>query len=214
MLNGHHWVHLLFAVSVRERSLDLLVARLQPVQEQGHWGDGHRVWLHGVPCEVGRQVLPLMGHDLACWQLSMMFMGMVMYTLFMVPLGKQQLVWDLVRGAWAPELTLELDCVDHNKLWKTLKEMGITDYVTCLLSNLYAVQETIVSILYGTTDWFRTEKGIQQGCLLTPCLFDLYAEHIMRNAGLDELQAGIKITRRNINNLSYADDTTLMAESK
>ena len=143
-----------------------------------------------------------------------MFMGMVMYTLFMVPLGKQQLVWDLVRGAWAPELTLELDCVDHNKLWKTLKEMGITDYVTCLLSNLYAGQETIVSILYGTTDWFRTEKGIQQGCLLTPCLFDLYAEHIMRNAGLDELQAGIKITRRNINNLSYADDTTLMAESK
>ena len=141
-------------------------------------------------------------------------MGMVMYTLFMVPLGKQQLVWDLVRGAWAPELTLELDCVDHNKLWKTLKEMGITDYVTCLLSNLYAGQETIVSILYGTTDWFRTEKGIQQGCLLTPCLFDLYAEHIMRNAGLDELQAGIKITRRNINNLSYADDTILMAESE
>ena len=144
----------------------------------------------------------------------MTFMGMFMYTLFMVPLGKQQLVWDLVRGAWAPELALELDCVDHNKLWKTLKEMGITDYVTCLLSNLYAGQETIVRILYGTIDWFRTEKGIQQGCLLTPCLFNLYAEHIMRNAGLDELQAGIKITRRNINNLRYADDTTLMAESK
>ena len=108
----------------------------------------------------------------------------------------------------------ELDCVDHNKLWKTLKEMGITDYVTCLLSNLYAGQETIIRTLYGTTDWFRTEKGVQQGCLLTPCLFNLYAEHIMRNAGLDELQAGIKITRRSINNLRYADDTTLMAESK
>ena len=92
--------------------------------------------------------------------------------------------------------------------------MGITDYVTCLLSNLYAGQETIIRTLYGTTDWFRTEKGVQQGCLLTPCLFNLYAEHIMRNAGLDELQAGIKITRRSINNLRYADDTTLMAESK
>ena len=99
-------------------------------------------------------------------------------------------------------------------MWKTLKEMGITDYVTCLLSNLYAGQETIIRTLYGTTDWFRTEKGVQQGCLLTPCLFNLYAEHIMRNAGLDELQAGIKITRRSINNLRYADVTTLMAESK
>ena len=166
------------------------------VWEWGHRGHGYWVWLHSVPHEGGRQVLPLLGHDLAFWQLSTMFTGMFMYTLFMVPKGKQQLVWDLVRGAWVPKLALELDCVDHNKLWKTLKEMGITDYVTCLLSNLYAGQVTIVRTLYGTTDWFRIEKGVQQGYLLTPCLFNLYAEHIMRNAGLDELQAGIRITRQ------------------
>ena len=93
-------------------------------------------------------------------------------------------------------------------------EMGISDHLTCLLRNLYAGQEATVRTLYRTTDWFRIEKGVQQGCLLSPCLFNLYAEHIMRNAGLDELQAGIKIARRNINNLSHVDCTTLMTGSK
>ena len=92
--------------------------------------------------------------------------------------------------------------------------MGIPDHLTCLLRNLYVGQEAAVRTLYGTTDWFRIEKGIWQGCLLSPCLFNQYTEHITRNVGLDELQAGIKIGRRNINNLRYADDTTLMAESR
>ena len=92
--------------------------------------------------------------------------------------------------------------------------MGIPDHLTCLLRNLYAGQEATVGTLYGTTDWFKIKKGVQQGCLLSPCLFNLYAEHIMRNAGLDELQAGIKIHRRNISNLKYANDATLMAENK
>ena len=92
--------------------------------------------------------------------------------------------------------------------------MGIPDHFTCLLRNLYAGQEAIVRILYGSTDWFKIQKGVQQGSLLSPCLFNLYTEHIMRNAGMDELQAGIKISRRNINNLRYLDDTTLMSESK
>ena len=105
------------------------------------------------------------------------------------------------------------DCVDHNKLWKTLKEIGITDHLTCLLRNLYASQEATVRTLYGTTNWFRIEKGVQD-CSLSPCLFNLHEEHIMRNAILDELQAGIKIAGRNTNNLRYADDTTLMAESE
>ena len=104
--------------------------------------------------------------------------------------------------------------MDHNKLWKALQERGIPDHLTCLLRNLYAGQEATVRTLYGTTDWFKIEKGAQQGCLLSPCLLNLYTEHIMRNVGLDELQAGIKIGRRNINNLRYADDPTLMAESK
>ena len=104
--------------------------------------------------------------------------------------------------------------MDHNKQWKTFKELRIPDHLTCLVRNLYSSQEATVRILYGTTDWFRTEKGVLQGCLMSPCLFYLYAEHIMRNAGLDELQAGIKIARRNINNLSYAHDTTLKAESE
>ena len=104
------------------------------------------------------------------------------------------------------------DYIDHDKLWKTLREMGIPDHLTCLLRNLYAGQEATVRTLYGTTDWFKIEKGVWQGCLLSPCLFNLYAEHIMRNARLDELQAGIKIGGRNINNLRYVDDTTLMAE--
>ena len=104
--------------------------------------------------------------------------------------------------------------VYHNKPWKILKEMGITDHLTCLLRNLYAGQEATVRTGHGTTDWFQIGKGVCQGCILSPCLFNLYAEYIMRNAGLDEAQTGIKIARRNINNLRYADDTTLMAESK
>ena len=93
------------------------------------------------------------------------------------------------------------DCVDHNQLWKILKEMGIPDHLTCLLRNLYAGQEATVRTGHGTTDWFQIRKGVHQGCILSPCLFNLYAEYIMRNAGLEEAQAGIKIARRNINNL-------------
>ena len=104
------------------------------------------------------------------------------------------------------------DCVDHNKLWKILKEMGIPDYLTCLLRNLHAGQETTVRTGHGTTDWFQIRKGVCQGCILSSCLFNLYAEYFMRNAGLDEAQAGIKIAGKNINNLRYADDTTLIAE--
>ena len=107
-----------------------------------------------------------------------------------------------------------LDCVDHNKLWKILKEMRIPDHLTCLLRNLYAGQEATVRTGHATTDWFQIGKGTHQGCILSPYLFNSYAEYIMRNAGLDEAQAGIKIARRNINNLRYADDTTLMAESE
>src|SRR5574337_1291432 len=106
------------------------------------------------------------------------------------------------------------DCVDHNKLWKILKEMGIPDHLTCLLRSLYAGQEATVRTGHGTTDWFQIGKGVCQGCILSPCLFNLCAEYIMRNAGLEETQAGIKIARRNINNLRYAGDTTLMAESE
>ena len=98
--------------------------------------------------------------------------------------------------------------------WKILKEMGISDHLTCLLRNLYAGQEATVRTGYGTTDWFQTEKEVHQGCILSPRLFNLYAEYIMRNAGLEEAQAGIKIAGRNINNLRYADDTTFMAESE
>ena len=106
------------------------------------------------------------------------------------------------------------DCVDHNKLWKILKEMGIPDHLTCLLRNLYAGQAATVRNGHGTTDWFQIGKGVRQGCILSPCLFNLYAEYIMRNIELEEAQAGIKIARRNINNLRYADDTTHMEESK
>ena len=104
--------------------------------------------------------------------------------------------------------------MDHNKLWKILKEMGIPDHLTCLWRNLYAGQEATVRTGHGTTDWFQIRKGISQGCILSPCSFNLYAEYIMRKAGLEETQAGIKIARRNVNNLRYADDTTLMAESE
>ena len=106
------------------------------------------------------------------------------------------------------------DCVDHNKHWKILKEMGIPDHLTCLLRNLYAGQEATVRNGHGTIDWFQTGKGVRQGCILSPCLFNLYAEYLMRNAGLEEAQAGIKIARRNINNLKYADDTTLWQKMK
>ena len=102
----------------------------------------------------------------------------------------------------------------HNKLWKILKEMGIPDHLISLLRNLYAGQEATLRTGHGTTDWFQIGKGVCQGCILSPCLFNLYAEYIMRNAGLDETQAGINIARRNINNLRYADDNTLMAESE
>ena len=106
------------------------------------------------------------------------------------------------------------DCMAHNKLWKILKEMGIPDHLMCLLRNLYAGQEATVRTGHGTTDWFQIGKGVRQGCTLSPYLFNLYAEYIMRNAGLEETQAGSKIARRNINNLRYADDTTFMAESE
>ena len=106
------------------------------------------------------------------------------------------------------------DCVDHNILWKILKKMGIPDHLTYLLRNLYAGQEGTVRTGHVKTDWFQIRKGVRQGCILSPCLFNLYAEYIMRNAGLDEAQGAIKIAGRNINNLSYADDTTLKAESE
>ena len=106
------------------------------------------------------------------------------------------------------------DCVDHNKLWKILQEMGIPDHLTCLLRNLYSGQKATVRNGHGTTDWFQIGKGVCQSCILSPCLFNLYAEYIMRNAGLDETQARIKIAGRNINNLRYTDDITLMAESE
>ena len=106
------------------------------------------------------------------------------------------------------------DCVDQNKLWKILQEMGIPNYLTCILRNLYAGQEATVRTEYGTTDWFQIGKGVCQGCILSPCLFNLHAEYIMLNAGLDEAQAEIKIAGININNLRYSDDTILMAESE
>ena len=104
--------------------------------------------------------------------------------------------------------------MDHNKLWKILKETGIPDHLTCLLRNLCASQEATVRTGHGTTDWFQIGKGVRQRCILSPCLFNFYAEYIMRNTGLDEAQTGIKIAGRNINHLKYADDNTLMAESE
>ena len=106
------------------------------------------------------------------------------------------------------------DCVDHNKLWKILQEMGIPDHLTCLLRNLYSGQEATNRTGHGTIDWFEIGKVVHQGCVLSPCLFNLYAEYVMRSAGLDEAQIGIKIAGRNINNIRYADNTTLMAESE
>ena len=109
--------------------------------------------------------------------------------------------------------TKAFDCVDHSKLWEILKEMGIPDHFSCLLRNLYAGQEATVRIRHETTDWFQIRKGVCKGCILSPCLFNLHAEYLMQKARLDEAQAGIKIAARNISNLRYADDTTLMAES-
>ena len=111
-------------------------------------------------------------------------------------------------------LSSPFDFMDHNKLWKILKEMGILDHLTCLLRNLYASQEATVRTGHGTTDWFEIGKGVHQGCIFSPCLFNLCAEYIMRNAGLDEPQARIKMARRNINNHRYADDTTLITKSE
>ena len=115
---------------------------------------------------------------------------------------------------WFIDYAKAFQCVDHNKLWKILQEMGISDHQTCLLRNLYAGQEATVRTGHGTIDWFHIEKGVCQVCMLSPCLFNFYAEYIMRNTGLEEAQAGIKIAGRNIKNLRYADDTTLMAESE
>ena len=112
------------------------------------------------------------------------------------------------------EYSKAFHCIDHNKVWKILKEKGIPNHLTCLLSNLYSGQEATVTTGHGPTDWFQIGKGVRQGCILSPCLFNFYAEYIMRNAGLEETQAGIKIARRDINNLRYADDTTLMAKSE
>ena len=112
------------------------------------------------------------------------------------------------------DYTEAFDCVDHNKLWKILKEMGIPDHFNCLMRNLYTGQEATVRTRHGRIDWFQIRKGVHQGCILSPCLFNLYVEYIMRNAGLDEAQTGIKIAGRNVNNLRYADDTTLMAENE
>ena len=120
----------------------------------------------------------------------------------------------LEEGVCYDQCILAFDCVDHNKLWKILKEMGIPDHLICLLRNLYAGQEATVRTGHGTTDWFLIEKGVRQGCILPPCLFNLYAEYITRNAELEETQTGITFAGRNINNLRYADDTTLMAESE
>ena len=112
------------------------------------------------------------------------------------------------------DYTKDFNCVDHNKLWKILKEMGLSDHLICLLRNLYVDQEATVRTGQGTTDWFQIRKGVRQSCVSSPCLSNLCAEYIMRNAGLDEAQAEIKLAGRNINNLKYADDTTLMAESE
>ena len=112
------------------------------------------------------------------------------------------------------DYTKAFDYVDHNKLWKILQEMGIPDHLTCLLRNLWEGQEATVRTRHGITDWFQIGKGVHQGCILSPCLFNLYAEYIMRNARLDDAQARIKIAGRNINNLRYADDTTLNGRSE
>ena len=128
--------------------------------------------------------------------------------------GSQKKQENYTKTSTSASLIKAFDCVDHNKLWRILKEMGIPDHLTCLLRNLYAGQEETVRTRCGTTDWFQIGKVVHQGCILSPCLFNLHAEYIMRNARLDKVQAGIKIASRNINNLRHANDATLMAESK
>ena len=118
------------------------------------------------------------------------------------------------KNIWFIDYAKAFDCVDHKKLWKILKDMGIPDHLTCRLRNQYAGQEATVRTKYRTMDWFKIVKEVCQGWILSPCLFNLYAEYIMRNAGLDKIQAGIKIAGRNINNLRYADDTTLRQKVK
>ena len=113
-----------------------------------------------------------------------------------------------------PKVYKAFDCENQNKLWKNLKEIGIPDHLTCLLRNLYASQKATVRINHERADWFQIEKGVHEGCMLSLCLFNLYSEYIIQNAMLDEAQAGIKFARRNINDIRYADDTTLMAESE
>ena len=148
-----------------------------------------------------------------------------MFKLVLEKAGEPEIKWPTSAGSWKKQESSRkniyfcfidyakaFDCVDHNKLWKILKEMGIPDRLTCLLRNLCAGQEATVSTGHGTTDWFQIGKGVHQGCVLSPCLFNLYAEYVMRHAGLEEAQAGFKIAGRNINNLRYAD-TTLTAES-
>ena len=115
---------------------------------------------------------------------------------------------------WFIEYAKAFDFVDPNKLWKILEEMGIPDHLTCLLSYLYAGREATVRTGHGTTDWFQIGKGVHQGCILSPCLFNFYAKYIMRNSGLEEAQSGIKIAGKNVNNLRYADDTTLWQKMK
>ena len=128
-------------------------------------------------------------------------------------IGKAREFWKHIYFCFV-DCAKAFDCVDHNKLWKILQKIGILYHLICLLRNLYAGQEAAARTGHGTTDWFQIGKEVRQGCILSPCLFNFFAEYIMRNAGLDKAQAGIKIAGRNINNLRYADDTTLMAESK
>ena len=141
-----------------------------------------------------------------------------MFKLVLEKAEEPEVKWPTSAGSWKKQESSRktsisaFDCVDHNKLWKILREMGIPDHLTCLLRNLLAGQEATVRTGNGITEWFQI--GVHQGCILSPCLFNLYAEYIMKNAGLDEAQAGIKIARRNINNLSYADDTTLWKKVK
>ena len=154
-------------------------------------------------------------------------MNFLMFKLVLEKAGEPEIKLPMSTGSWKRQeisrkniyfclidYAKAFDCVDHNKLWKIPKEMGIPDHLTCLLRNLYAGQEATVRTGHGTTDWFQIGKGIHQGCILSPCLFNFCAEYIMRNAGLEEAQARMDIAGRNINNLRYADDTTLMADSE
>ena len=154
-------------------------------------------------------------------------MNFLMFKLVLEKAGEPEIKLPTSTGSWKkqessrnniyfcfPDYAKAFHCVDHNKLWKILKEMGIPDHLTCLLRNLYAGQEATVRTGHGTIIWFQIRKGVHQGCISSPCLFNLYAEYIMRNPGLEEAQAGIKIFRRNINNLRYAVGSTLWQKVK